>query len=78
VPRWRPRYEQLLGRAFFVDLTVFPRVVVDDPSDDLLVATALAGRARVVITNDRHLLDLGDYQGIRITRPGEFTASGLF
>ena len=30
-------------------------IVPDDPSDDMIVATALAGRADVICTRDRHL-----------------------
>jgi len=78
VPHWRERYDRLLNRTFLVELTVLPRVVVDDPSDDILVATALTGRAWAILTNDRHLLDVGEHQGIRITRPREFTESFLF
>jgi putative PIN family toxin of toxin-antitoxin system len=32
-----------------------PRVVPDDPDDDLLVATAVVGRADVLCTRNRHL-----------------------
>jgi putative PIN family toxin of toxin-antitoxin system len=75
VPHWRERYDRLRSRAFLVEPTVLPRVVVNDPSDDILVATALAGRAWAIITNDRHLLVLGEHQGIRISRPRSFTES---
>ena len=34
--------------------TLLPRVVPGDPKDDLVVATAVAGRADVVCTLDRH------------------------
>ena len=34
-----------------------PRVVPHDPDDDMLVATALAGRADVLCTRNRHLFD---------------------
>src|SRR4051794_1890690 len=57
VPHWRQRYHEFLSRAFPVELAVLPRVVADDPSDDILVATALSGQALAIITNDRHLLD---------------------
>lgn len=32
-----------------------PRIVPDDPDDDMLVATAVAGRANVLCTRNRHL-----------------------
>jgi len=44
-----------------------------DPSDNRFLEAAVAGRADYVITNDHHLLDLKEYEGIRIIRPGTFT-----
>jgi uncharacterized protein len=38
-----------------------------DPKDDFVLATALAGRAELVVTGDkRHLLSLGLFEGIAI------------
>lgn len=38
-----------------------------DPDDNLILATALAGRAELIVTGDKkHLLSLGTFQGIRI------------
>lgn len=42
-----------------------PRIVAD-PDDDVLVGTALAARADLVVTGDHGLLDVGTYQGVRI------------
>jgi putative PIN family toxin of toxin-antitoxin system len=54
-----------------------PRVVADDPDDDKFLAAALAGRADALITNDAHLLEYDDYEGLRILRPAEFADSDL-
>src|SRR5574341_684125 len=55
------------------DLIPVIRVVDGDPSDDLLIATALAGRASVLVTGDRkHLLALREYAGVRILDPASF------
>jgi putative PIN family toxin of toxin-antitoxin system len=47
-----------------------------DPGDDLLLATAAAGRANYLVTNDRDLLDLPRHftrnQRFEIVRPGVF------
>ena len=48
------------------------RVVVSDPDDDVYVAAALDGRADFIVSGDRHLVDLGDVQGIRVVTPREF------
>jgi hypothetical protein len=41
------------------------RIVVD-PDDDVVIGTALAAKAEWIVSGDGHLLDLKDYQGIRI------------
>lgn len=43
-----------------------PRVVPDDPDDDHVIACAVAARADVIISGDKHLLKLREFQGIRI------------
>lgn len=48
------------------------RHVPDDRQDDKVVDSALTGQAGVIITNDRHLLELDPYEGVRILRPTQF------
>ncbi len=43
-----------------------------DPKDDPVIATAREGGASYIVTWDRDLLDIGEYQGIRILTPKEF------
>jgi putative PIN family toxin of toxin-antitoxin system len=46
-----------------------------DPSDDIYLATALAGAAPFVVTGDRkHLLALKEFAGVRIVTPRQFLA----
>jgi putative PIN family toxin of toxin-antitoxin system len=52
------------------DLVV--KAVKDDPDDDKYLAAALLGRAEVLVSGDHHLLDLRDYQGVRILKPRAF------
>lgn len=40
--------------------------VCRDPSDDKFLECAVAGRAGYIVTEDRGLLDLQDFQGIKI------------
>lgn len=47
------------------------RVVEDDPSDDLVLETAVLGRVDVIVTGDRHLLRLGSYGDVGIKRAKE-------
>ena len=45
-----------------------------DPNDDKIIAAALESHASYILSEDRHLLDLGDYQGINILNRVDFAA----
>ena len=64
----------LLGAAELVtDLPDLAGAVPNDPKDDPIVATAVAAKADYLVSGDRrHLLPLGEYQGIRIVGVREF------
>lgn len=46
--------------------------VKEDPDDDKYVEAALEGRAGFVVSGDRHLLKLQEYQDVRILSPRKF------
>lgn len=48
-----------------------------DPDDDMVLATALGGRARYLVTYDHDLLDLEKPFGIACVRPREFLTAIL-
>ena len=48
------------------------RVIERDPKDDMIIACAVAASADYIISRDRDLLDLGNYQQIQIVSPKEF------
>lgn len=66
--------EGLLALAdLVVELPDIPGAVPLDPKDDMIVATAVAARADYLVTGDRrHLLVLGQYEGVRIVSPRAF------
>ena len=43
-----------------------PVIVKDDPSDDKFIHCAMAGRADIIISGDRHLTALKSYGNIEI------------
>jgi uncharacterized protein len=44
-----------------------------DPKDNMIVATAVKAGADYLVTGDRrHLLALGEYEGIKIVSPRRF------
>ncbi len=50
-------------------------IIVDDPDDDVLIACALGGSAEVIVSGDRHLRELGEYQGITVQTVRQFLDS---
>lgn len=59
--------ESYLDVAIVVQPLAVRRVVPDDADDDEVLACALAANADLIVSGDRHLLDLGtEYHGIRI------------
>jgi len=48
--------------------------VVRDPEDDIIVATAVAGQADFIVSEDKDLLGLKTVSGIRITNTEAFLA----
>ncbi|MBS3126006.1 putative toxin-antitoxin system toxin component, PIN family [Candidatus Woesearchaeota archaeon] len=55
---------------------VMPRkkvnAVKDDPDDDKFIEAALEGKADYVVTQDRHLLRVKEFGGVKIVTPEEF------
>ena len=48
--------------------------VVDSDPDDIFIECALVAGAPIIVSGDRHLLELSGYQHIRILTPGMFLA----
>lgn len=44
-------------------------VIHDDPDDDRFLELAIDGRADLIVTGDRHLLDIKAFRGIPILKP---------
>jgi len=55
-----------------VKVTRTPRIVRADPSDNHVLACAVAGRADVLVSGDHHLLVLSPHQGIPIRTLAQF------
>lgn len=55
----------LLASAEVVSVDAVPSIS-RDPKDDKFLATALAGGTEYIVSADRDLLDLGEYEGIKI------------
>lgn len=66
--------DQLVDRyadlAQVVRPTAIPRIA-PDPDDDVVIGTALAAKADLLVTGDRLLLSVSEHQGVRIVGVSE-------
>jgi putative PIN family toxin of toxin-antitoxin system len=63
---------ELRRMAYLVAPAEVPRVIENDPDDDHVIACAVAARADLIVSGDRHLHSLGgQHEGIRIVSPAE-------
>lgn len=69
IQEWK---DMLTNNSMLVEPLKMIKLVKDDPDDDKFVETALEGNADFIVTQDKHLLKLKDYQGIKIITPEEF------
>ncbi len=67
-----PILEMVAMESDLVQAAGLPTPVCDDPDDDKFLACALAGKTRMIISGDRHLIRVSGYQGIKIMKPREF------
>jgi putative PIN family toxin of toxin-antitoxin system len=67
--------EYVLPFADMVTVVKTPEVIRKDPADDKFLALAVAGRARYIVSGDKHLLALRKYRGVRIVTPRELLES---
>ena len=84
-PKFAARLEQaavtpdslILGHAALTTLvpaaSIGP-VIAADPDDDEVLACAVSAQAEAIISGDPHLLQLGEYQGIRMLTAVQFLA----
>jgi uncharacterized protein len=64
--------EVVIDWSFVVPGDVVVQAVEKDPDDDKFLAAAIEARADYVVSGDKPLLDIGEYQGIRIIAPRDF------
>ena len=66
--------EKVLAFVTLVNPTKRVNVIKEDPDDNMIIECALESNSKYVITYDKHLLSLKEYQGIRIIKPEEARA----
>jgi putative PIN family toxin of toxin-antitoxin system len=56
----------VINGTHLINVTVCPEVVLEDPDDDIILATASEGDADYIVTGDKHLLRLEKHQVTKI------------
>ena len=64
--------EYVLPFAEMVTVAETPAIIREDPADDKFLALVAAGRARHIVSGDKHLLALRGYRRVKIVTPREF------
>ncbi len=54
-----------------------PQKVCQDPDDDMFIACALASGAKIIVSGDKHLLDVSGFCGIEVIKPRSFVGRYL-
>ena len=49
-----------------------PEPVCVDPDDDKFLACALASKSKLIVSGDKHLLQVSGYRNIRVLKPRQF------
>ncbi len=66
--------QKIQTMATLVHPTEKINLIKDDPDDNAILECALEGKVKYIITNDKHLLKLQKFKGIKILAPAEFRA----
>lgn len=62
----------ILENAILIESSKKLDIVKEDPDDNKFLEAAIAGNAEYIVTQDKHLLKLKEYQGVKIMKPEEF------
>jgi len=72
----RKKFQKEVQEIFKEENKVEPRFKIkeikEDPEDDKFLESAYFGKAQAIVSNDRHLLSLKQFQGIPIYTPKTF------
>jgi putative PIN family toxin of toxin-antitoxin system len=67
-----PILKLIIAKAELIEAESLDEAVCDDPDDDKFFAGAIAGKAMLIVSGDKHLLKMSGYQGIEVIRPRQF------
>jgi len=58
--------------SIWVEAPPLPFNVSIDPDDDKFLSCALASRTKIIVSGDKHLIDVSGYRGIEVVKPRIF------
>jgi len=67
-----PIVNNLRRHIQFVEVKSKVDIIKEDTTDNIFLECALDGKADYIISGDHHLLDIGNYEGIRIIKAKDF------
>ena len=67
-----PILELLTIHAEMVDTHGFNVTVCEDPDDNMFISCALASKSKIIVSGDKHLLKVSEYQRIVVVKPRVF------
>jgi putative PIN family toxin of toxin-antitoxin system len=67
-----PFMELLMIEGHLIDPPVLLDSACDDPDDEKFIACAIASQTKIIISGDKHLLNVSGHKGIEIIRPKLF------
>lgn len=62
----------ILENSILVEPEEIEDIFINDENDKKFIESAVSGKADFIVSQDKHLLDLKECQGIRIISPEEF------
>ena len=68
IEEWR---NLIIESSVIINPKIKLNVIKEDPDDNKFLEAGISGNVDLVISQDKHLLNLRDYQGIKIVNPEE-------
>ena len=69
IKKWK---KIIIENSVIVEPSIKLDLIKDDPSDNKFIEAALAGKARIIVSQDKNLLKLKQYENIKIVSPEYF------
>jgi len=64
--------QKVISRAKIVEPSEKFDILKEDPDDNIILDCAFEGKVDFIVSQDKHLLRLGEFKGIKIVSPEEF------